>query len=415
MSRYETVAFPDGHPRVEANLTYAERIVKFLLWARGGWKVTIGGPREHRRAHRAGSTRRTARAVSTTTSWANRSTSSRSPWSACAADEVPPRERERPAAGPPPGWLPHRLRPGRLRPQGLGGDRRRGDLQRRDRLGAGRADRSGLPLRRIIAALKLAQCEAAAAGRHRRQLGRRLSSTTGRWSPRCSAASRPSASTKSATCSCASGDELGVPLEVVNDGDVTALAGSMSLEDNGVLGIAMGSSEAAGYVNRRGRDHRLAERAGLCAGRLQPGRAGRRVVGRRRAWARSTSRSSASSAWRRRSASSCPPTPPAEKLKHVQGYLEAGHARRDADLGEHRRLSGLRHRPLRRFLRPEARAHPGPRHLRPRRRADPGRRQGGAGRRVPRAGAARINIQLPDEKSRRVGQSIAAASLPAME
>jgi len=28
--------------------------------------------------------------------------------------------------------------------------------------------------------------------------------------------------------------------------------------------------------------------------------------------------------------------------------------------------------------------------------------------------AGRINIQLPDEKSRRVGQSIAAASLPAI-
>ncbi len=48
-------------------------------------------------------------------------------------------------------------------------------------------------------------------------------------------------------------DEMGVPLEVINDGDVTALAGSMSLEDNGILGIAMGSSEAAGYVNLQGR------------------------------------------------------------------------------------------------------------------------------------------------------------------
>ena len=28
--------------------------------------------------------------------------------------------------------------------------------------------------------------------------------------------------------------------------------------------------------------------------------------------------------------------------------------------------------------------------------------------------AAQVNIQLPDEKSRRVGQSIAAASLPVM-
>jgi predicted NBD/HSP70 family sugar kinase len=47
-------------------------------------------------------------------------------------------------------------------------------------------------------------------------------------------------------------DELGVPLDVINDGDVTALAGSMSLEDNAVLGIAMGSSLAAGYVDRNG-------------------------------------------------------------------------------------------------------------------------------------------------------------------
>jgi len=47
-------------------------------------------------------------------------------------------------------------------------------------------------------------------------------------------------------------EEMGVPLEVINDGDVTALAGSMSIEDNAVLGIALGSSEAAGYVNNEG-------------------------------------------------------------------------------------------------------------------------------------------------------------------
>jgi predicted NBD/HSP70 family sugar kinase len=45
---------------------------------------------------------------------------------------------------------------------------------------------------------------------------------------------------------------MGVPLEIVNDGDVTALAGAMSLDDDGVLGIAMGSSEAGGYVNTEG-------------------------------------------------------------------------------------------------------------------------------------------------------------------
>ncbi len=47
--------------------------------------------------------------------------------------------------------------------------------------------------------------------------------------------------------------EIGdVPLEVANDGDVTALAGAMSLEDTGVLGIAMGTSEAGGYVDTNG-------------------------------------------------------------------------------------------------------------------------------------------------------------------
>ena len=44
----------------------------------------------------------------------------------------------------------------------------------------------------------------------------------------------------------------GVPFEVVNDGEVTALAGSMALEDNAVLGIAMGSSLAAGFVTPQG-------------------------------------------------------------------------------------------------------------------------------------------------------------------
>jgi predicted NBD/HSP70 family sugar kinase len=43
-----------------------------------------------------------------------------------------------------------------------------------------------------------------------------------------------------------------VPIEVANDGDVTALAGAMSLDKNKVLGIAMGTSEAAGYVDEHG-------------------------------------------------------------------------------------------------------------------------------------------------------------------
>ncbi len=46
--------------------------------------------------------------------------------------------------------------------------------------------------------------------------------------------------------------ELGAPLEVANDGDVTALAGAIDLNDNCVLGVAMGTSEAGGYINEKG-------------------------------------------------------------------------------------------------------------------------------------------------------------------
>ncbi|MBI1753801.1 MAG: ROK family protein [Acidobacteria bacterium] len=48
-------------------------------------------------------------------------------------------------------------------------------------------------------------------------------------------------------------DEWKVPLEVINDGDVTALAGGLSLEQNGILGIALGSSEAVGFLDRNGK------------------------------------------------------------------------------------------------------------------------------------------------------------------
>ncbi len=44
-----------------------------------------------------------------------------------------------------------------------------------------------------------------------------------------------------------------IPFSVVNDGDVTALAGAMSLGASNVLGIAMGTSEAAGFVDSEGR------------------------------------------------------------------------------------------------------------------------------------------------------------------
>lgn len=47
-------------------------------------------------------------------------------------------------------------------------------------------------------------------------------------------------------------EKFGVPIEVANDGDVTALAGAMGLGETGILGIAMGTAEAGGYVDADG-------------------------------------------------------------------------------------------------------------------------------------------------------------------
>ena len=46
--------------------------------------------------------------------------------------------------------------------------------------------------------------------------------------------------------------EWQVPLEVINDGEVTALAGALSLGKTGMLGMAMGSSEAVGFLTPDG-------------------------------------------------------------------------------------------------------------------------------------------------------------------
>ena len=41
---YRTECFAEGAEQAALNLPYAERLVKMLLWARGGWRVIVGGP-----------------------------------------------------------------------------------------------------------------------------------------------------------------------------------------------------------------------------------------------------------------------------------------------------------------------------------------------------------------------------------
>src|SRR5688572_16070174 len=44
--RRNTAIFPEGHPGAAGNFRYLERLVKFLLWSRGGFKVHFDGPKE---------------------------------------------------------------------------------------------------------------------------------------------------------------------------------------------------------------------------------------------------------------------------------------------------------------------------------------------------------------------------------
>lgn len=42
--RFDTHVLPDSHPNAAGNLVYLERLVKFLLWSRGGWRIHVQGP-----------------------------------------------------------------------------------------------------------------------------------------------------------------------------------------------------------------------------------------------------------------------------------------------------------------------------------------------------------------------------------
>src|SRR3990172_4346406 len=42
ISRMETRVLPSHHTPPPSNLAYAERLLKFLLWQKGGWRAYVG-------------------------------------------------------------------------------------------------------------------------------------------------------------------------------------------------------------------------------------------------------------------------------------------------------------------------------------------------------------------------------------
>lgn len=249
-SRFETKIYPEGHPNFEANYQYVERIVKFLLWQRGGHTLYVGNSTDIagylREVYSADGARKFDYDFMSAQVYEQ-------PLKiiSCKLDEVPA-SRET----------------GKLLGRNLQGYRIGFDLGASDRKVSAVVD--GTPIyseevvweprkhadpdyhyREIMTALKTAASKMP-------QVDAIGGSSAGIYidnSPMVASLFREISQGqfgKIRNMFLRIREEFGVPLEVINDGDVTALAGSMSIEDNAVLGIALGSSEAAGYVNAEG-------------------------------------------------------------------------------------------------------------------------------------------------------------------
>lgn len=206
--------------------------------------------------------------------------------------------------------------------------------------------------------------------------------------------------------------EIGnVPLAVANDGDVTALAGAMSLGAGAVMGIAMGTSQAAGYVTDEGKIKGWFNELAFAPVDLCPDAPRDEWSGDRGVGAQYFSQDAVIRLAGRAGIALQAGMSPAEQLKEVQRLTESGHpggrnifATIGCYLAHTLPLYAMFY-DLRYLL-------------------VLGRVASGAGGEILTAAcnrvlreeypdlAERITVMLPDEKARRVGQSIAAASLP---
>jgi predicted NBD/HSP70 family sugar kinase len=250
LSRYQTIIFPSEHSLFEVGLRYAERLVKALLWMRGGYKVIVGGPEkigEHlKRAYsRKGSRAFDADLMST-------AYNKKFAVEITTPEAVPPAQEK-------------------TRPLGrhVDGCRIGFDLGASDRKVCAVVEGESV----FTEEVPWDPRNQADPSYHYHQIMSGLHQAAS-FLPRVDAIGGSAAGiyidNQAMVASLFRGipkelflkkirkmflrmeKEWKVPLDVVNDGEVTALAGSMSLDASRVLGISMGSSQAGGYVNDRG-------------------------------------------------------------------------------------------------------------------------------------------------------------------
>jgi predicted NBD/HSP70 family sugar kinase len=250
VSAYSTRVFAPGSPHFQANFPYVERVLKFLLWQRGGWHIYVGGPEEIGKYIAQVYSPEGTRAFDV--EFMGNVYERPFTVTVTHADAVPEEKETSIPLG-----------------RHLNGCRVGFDLGASDRKSSAVRDGEVLfseevpwdprpqsdphyhyegvmdSIRRAAAHLpRVDAIGGSAAGIYIHNRVRVASLFRG--------VSKAVFDAHIADMFIRIGKELGVPLEVVNDGEVTALAGSMSLGENPVLGLAFGSSLAGGYVNRAG-------------------------------------------------------------------------------------------------------------------------------------------------------------------
>jgi predicted NBD/HSP70 family sugar kinase len=250
VSRFDTVVFPPGSAHFELNFRYIERILKFLLWQRGGGKVYAGGPPEIGRHLRQVYSPHGARA-----------------FDALFMGGVYERPFEVEICDP--AAVPDQKESASPLGRHLDGCRVGFDLGASDRKASAVLDGEVVYSEEVPwdprnqsdpqyhydgvmdsirrAASKLPRLDAVGGSSAGVYINNRV-----RVASLFRGVGKEDFDARIAGMFLRIRDELGVPMEVVNDGEVTALAGSMSLGENPVLGIAMGSSLAAGYADNHG-------------------------------------------------------------------------------------------------------------------------------------------------------------------
>lgn len=205
--------------------------------------------------------------------------------------------------------------------------------------------------------------------------------------------------------------EWNVPLEVINDGEVTALAGSLSLNQNGVLGIAMGSSEACGYICPDGHIQGWLDELAFAPVDYNPEAPPDEWSGDRGVGAMYFSQQAVNKLAPAAQITFAENMPLPERLKQVQDLMDAGNpeaAKIYETLGiylgytipHYADFYDIQH------VLTLGRVLSGPGGLILIEKANEVLKNG-----FPDLGK-RISLNLPDEKSRRVGQAVAAASIP---